>query len=152
MINEAAQSDLTESVAMMTGDGAEAVTGGSAPERPGFYFEPTVLGSVPAGQPALRRELFGPVAPVVTFATEDEAVALANDTTYGLAATAYTENLGRAHRIVKRLQAGSVQVNCQLVFDHDVPFGGHKQSGWGHEFGKEGIDMYMKTKSVWAQL
>jgi aldehyde dehydrogenase (NAD+) len=77
---------------------------------------------------------------------------LANDTTYGLAATAWTQDVGRAHRMLKRLNAGSVQVNCQLVFDHDVPFGGHKQSGWGHEFGKEGIDMYMKTKSAWIQL
>ena len=77
---------------------------------------------------------------------------VANDTTYGLAATVYTENVGRAHRIVKRLKAGSVQINCQLVFDHDVPFGGYKQSGWGHEFGKDGLEAYLKQKTVWAQL
>lgn len=99
-----------------------------------------------------QQEIFGPVVAILPFDDEDEAVAMANDTTYGLAATAWTENLGRAHRIVKRLQAGSVQVNCQLVFDHDVPFGGYKQSGWGHEFGKEGLEIYLKTKSVWAQL
>jgi aldehyde dehydrogenase (NAD+) len=64
----------------------------------------------------------------------------------------WTTNISRGHRLVKRLHAGSVQINCQLVFDHDVPFGGYKQSGWGHEFGKEGLDGYLKTKSVWAAL
>ena len=89
---------------------------------------------------------------ILPFDDDDEAVAMANDTTYGLAATAWTNNLSRAHRLAKRLQAGTVALNCQLVFDHAVPFGGYKQSGWGHEFGREGIEAYMKTKSVWAQL
>jgi len=71
---------------------------------------------------------------------------MANDTTYSLAATAWTNNLSRAHRLAKRLQAGTVTINCQLVFDHTVPFGGYKQSGWGHEFGREGIEAYLKTK------
>ena len=83
---------------------------------------------------------------------DDEAVAMANDTTYGLAATTWTTNLSRAHRLAKRLQAGTVTLNCQLVFDHGVPFGGYKQSGWGYEFGREGIEAYMQTKTVWAQL
>jgi len=118
----------------------------------GQFWAPTVLTDVTPDMVIYREETFGPIAPVVVFDDEDEVVAMANDTTYGLAATAWTQNVGRAHRMLKRLQAGSVQVNCQLVFDHDVPFGGHKQSGWGHEFGKEGIDMYMKTKSAWIQL
>ncbi|OBI17870.1 betaine-aldehyde dehydrogenase [Mycobacterium sp. E2462] len=134
------------------GDGVDVVAGGYRLDRKGYFVHPTVLTNVDPGMRLYQEEIFGPVVSILPFDDEDEAVALANDTTYGLAATAWTENLGRAHRIVKRLQAGSVQVNCQLVFDHDVPFGGHKQSGWGHEFGKEGIDMYMKTKSVWAQL
>jgi acyl-CoA reductase-like NAD-dependent aldehyde dehydrogenase len=133
-------------------EGVDVVTGGYRLDRKGYFVHPTVLTNVDPGMRLFQEEIFGPVVSILPFDDEDEAVALANDTTYGLAATAYTENLGRAHRIVKRLQAGSVQVNCQLVFDHDVPFGGHKQSGWGHEFGKEGIEMYMKTKSVWAQL
>ena len=106
MINEAAQSDLTESVAMMTGDGAEPVTGGGVPDLPGYYFEPTVLGSVPAGQPALQRELFGPVAPVVTFSTDDEAVALANDTVHGLAAYLYSGDLGAGCGSPRRWRRG----------------------------------------------
>ena len=133
-------------------DGVDVVTGGYRLDRKGYFVHPTVLTNVDPGMRLFQEEIFGPVVSILPFDDEDEAVAMANDTTYGLAATAYTENLGRAHRIVKRLQAGSVQINCQLVFDHDVPFGGHKQSGWGHEFGKEGIEMYMKTKSVWAQL
>jgi acyl-CoA reductase-like NAD-dependent aldehyde dehydrogenase len=134
-------------------DGVEVVTGGHRLDRKGYFVHPTVLTNVdPATSRLYKEEIFGPVVSILPFDDEDEVVAMANDTTYGLAATAWTENLGRAHRLVKRLQAGSVQVNCQLVFDHDVPFGGYKQSGWGHEFGKEGIDGYMKTKSVWAQL
>src|SRR6201992_1002873 len=133
-------------------DGVEVVTVGYRRDRRGYFVHPTVLTNVDTDMRLYQQEIFGPVVSILPFDDEDEAVTLANDTTYGLAATAYTENLGRAHRIVKRMQAGSGQVNCQLVFDHDVPFGGHKQSGWGHEFGKEGIDMYMKTKSVWMQL
>lgn len=117
-------------------DGVEVVTGGHRLDRKSYFVHPTVLTNVDPGMRLYREEIFGPVVSILSFDDEDEAVALANDTTYGLAATAWTENLGRAHRIMKRLQAGSVQVNCQLVFDHDVPFGGYKQSGWGHEFGK----------------
>lgn len=133
-------------------DGVEVVTGGYRLDRKGYFVHPTVLTNVDTSMRLYQQEIFGPVVTILPFDDEDEAVALANDTTYGLAATAWTQNVGRAHRMLKRLQAGSVQVNCQLVFDHDVPFGGHKQSGWGHEFGKEGIDMYMKTKSAWIQL
>ncbi|GAB1813952.1 aldehyde dehydrogenase family protein [Mycobacterium sp. MUNTM1] len=133
-------------------DGVEVVTGGHRLDRKGYFVHPTVLTNVDTSMRLYQQEIFGPVVTILPFDDEDEAVALANDTTYGLAATAWTENLGRAHRIMRRLQAGSVQVNCQLVFDHDVPFGGYKQSGWGHEFGKEGLEIYLKTKSVWAQL
>ena len=134
-------------------DGVEVVAGGHRLDRKGYFVHPTVLTNVdPATSRLYKEEIFGPVVPIIPFDDDDEAVALANDTTYGLAATAWTTNLGRAHRLAKRLQAGTVSLNCQLVFDHDVPFGGYKQSGWGHEFGHEGVDAYMKTKSVWAQL
>jgi acyl-CoA reductase-like NAD-dependent aldehyde dehydrogenase len=133
-------------------DGVDVVAGGHRLDRKGYFVHPTVLTNVDPGMRLYQQEIFGPVVSILPFDDEDEAIAMANDTTYGLAATVYTENLGRAHRVVKRLQAGSVQINCQLVFDPDVPFGGFKQSGWGHEFGKEGLDIYLKTKSVWAQL
>jgi aldehyde dehydrogenase (NAD+) len=134
-------------------DGVEVVTGGHRLDRKGYFVHPTVLTNVdPATSRLYQEEIFGPVVTILPFDDDDEAVALANDTTYGLAATAWTNNLSRAHRLGKRLQAGTVTINCQLVFDHAVPFGGYKQSGWGHEFGLEGVEAYLKTKSVWAQL
>ncbi|MEV5651281.1 aldehyde dehydrogenase family protein [Nocardia sp. NPDC052254] len=132
--------------------GVEVVTGGHRLDRKGYFVHPTVLTDVDRNLRLYQEEIFGPVVPILPFDDDDEAVALANDTTYGLAATVWTTNLGRAHRLAKRLQAGTVTLNCQLVFDHGVPFGGYKQSGWGHEFGREGVEAYMQTKSVWAQL
>ena len=99
-----------------------------------------------------QEEIFGPVVTILPFDDEDEAIALANDSTYGLAATAWTADLGRAHRVAKRLKAGTVGLNCQMQFDHSVPFGGYKQSGWGYESGKAGLDAYLQTKAVWAQM
>jgi acyl-CoA reductase-like NAD-dependent aldehyde dehydrogenase len=133
-------------------EGVEVVTGGHRLDRKGYFVHPTVLTNVTSDMRLYREEIFGPVVSIIPFDTEDEAVAMANDTSYGLAATAWTTNVSRAHRIVKRLQAGSVQVNCQLVFDHDLPFGGYKQSGWGQEFGREGLEAYLKNKSVVVQL
>jgi aldehyde dehydrogenase (NAD+) len=133
-------------------DGVEVVTGGHRLDRRGYFVHPTVLTNVHPGMRLYRQEIFGPVVTILPFDDEDEAVAMANDTTYGLAATVWTTNLSRAHRLAKRLRAGTVTLNCQLVFDHAVPFGGYKQSGWGHEFGREGIEAYLQTKSVWAQL
>ena len=89
---------------------------------------------------------------ILPFDDEDEAVALANNSSYGLAATTWTNDLGRAHRIAKRLKAGTVGLNCQMQFDHSMPFGGYKQSGWGYESGKAGIETYLQTKIVWAQM
>jgi acyl-CoA reductase-like NAD-dependent aldehyde dehydrogenase len=133
-------------------DGVEVVAGGHRLDRSGYFVHPTVLTNVDRASRLYKEEIFGPVVPIIPFDDDDEAVEMANDTTYGLAATAWTNDLSRAHRLAKRLQAGTVSLNCQLVFDHDVPFGGYKQSGWGHEFGREGIEAYLQTKSVWAQL
>jgi len=134
-------------------DGVEVVSGGYRVDRKGYFVKPTVLTNVdPATSRLYREEIFGPVVTILPFDDDDEAVAMANDTSYGLAATAWTTNLARAHNLGRRLQAGTVTLNCQLVFDHNVPFGGYKQSGMGHEFGYEGIDGYLKTKSIWAAL
>ncbi|WP_019925258.1 aldehyde dehydrogenase [Nocardia sp. BMG111209] len=134
-------------------DGVEYVTGGQRLDRPGYFVRPTVVTNVdPATSRLFKEEIFGPVVTVLPFDTEEEAVALANDSTYGLAATVYTKDLGRAHRVAKRLQAGTVSLNCQLVFDHSMPFGGYKQSGWGFESGRAGIETYLQTKFVWAQM
>ncbi|BBY06712.1 aldehyde dehydrogenase family protein [Mycobacterium noviomagense] len=133
-------------------DGVDIVTGGHRLDRKGYFVHPTVLTNVATTSRLFQEEIFGPVVAVLPFDDEDEAVALANDTTYGLAATAWTTNLARAHRIAKRLKAGTVGLNCQMQFDHSMPFGGYKQSGWGLESGKAGLETYLQTKIVWAQL
>jgi len=100
-------------------EGVEVVTGGHRLDRKGYFVHPTVLTNVDPAMRLYQQEIFGPVVTILPF-DDDEAVAMANDTTYGLAATAWTNNLSRAHRLGKRLQAGTVTINCQLVFDHAV--------------------------------
>jgi phenylacetaldehyde dehydrogenase len=134
-------------------DGAEIVTGGRRLDRKGYFVHPTVVTNLdPDTSRLFQEEIFGPVVTILPFDDEDEAVALANNSTYGLAATVWTKDLGRSHRLAKRLKAGTVGLNCAFPYDHSMPFGGYKQSGWGHESGKAGIDTYLQTKIVWAQM
>jgi len=133
-------------------DSVDVITGGHRLDRRGYFVHPTVLANVDPAMRLYQQEIFGPVVTVLPFDDDDEAVALANDSDYGLAATAWTRDLSRAHRLAKRLESGTVSLNCQLVFDHSVPFGGYKQSGWGHEWGREGVESFLQTKSVYAQL
>ncbi|MFZ3292988.1 MAG: aldehyde dehydrogenase family protein [Mycobacterium sp.] len=134
-------------------DGAEIVTGGHRLDRKGYFVHPTVVTNLdPDTSRLFQEEIFGPVVTVVPFDDEDEAVELANNSTYGLAATVWTKDLGRSHRLAKRLKAGTVGLNCAFPYDHSMPFGGYKQSGWGHESGKAGIETYLQTKIVWAQM
>src|ERR1700689_921831 len=125
--------------------GATVVTGGSRPAREGCYYQPTVLTGVPPGSEILREEIFGPVAPIVSFTTEDEAVALANDTEYGLVAYVYTGDLARGLRVSERIDSGMVGLNRGLVSDPAAPFGGTKQSGIGREGGHEGVLDYTES-------
>jgi aldehyde dehydrogenase (NAD+) len=134
-------------------DGAEIVTGGHRLDRKGYFVHPTVVTNVdPDTSRLFQEEIFGPVVTILPFDDEDEAVDLANNSTYGLAATVWTKDLGRSHRLAKRLKAGTVGLNCAFPYDHSMPFGGYKQSGWGHESGKAGIETYLQTKIVWAQM
>ena len=134
-------------------EGVEVVTGGYRLDRKGYFVHPTVVTNVdPDSSRLFQEEIFGPVVTILPFDDDDEAVALANNSTYGLAATAWTKDLGRAHRLAKRLKAGTVGLNCQMQYDHSMPFGGYKQSGWGLESGKAGIEAYLQTKIVWAQM
>jgi phenylacetaldehyde dehydrogenase len=133
-------------------DGVDVVSGGERIDRRGYFVHPTVLTSVKTTSRLFQEEIFGPIVTILPFDDDDEAVALANDSTYGLAATAWTKDLGRAHRIAKRLKAGTIGLNCQMQFDQSMPFGGYKQSGWGYESGKAGLDTYLQTKIVWAQM
>ncbi len=130
--------------------GVEVVTGGKRLDRRGYFVEPAVLTNVREDMRLMREEIFGPVVAVVPFDEEEEAIAMANDTPYGLAGAVWTQDSARAHRLAKRVEAGMVWLNCQLVADPAMPFGGYKQSGWGLEYGWAGVDAYLKTKTVYT--
>lgn len=132
--------------------GAKALCGGERLDGPGYFYAPTVLGAVPADARVFAEEIFGPVAPVTTFETEDEAVAAANRTEYGLVAYVYTRDVQRAFRVIDALDTGMIGLNQGLVSNAGAPFGGVKQSGFGREGGFEGIDEYLETKYVAAAL
>jgi succinate-semialdehyde dehydrogenase/glutarate-semialdehyde dehydrogenase len=126
--------------------GARVTTGGERVERPGYFYAPTVLRDVQPGSRLLAEEIFGPVLGVTTFETEDEAVATANATEYGLVSYAYTRDLGRAHRLIDSLETGMMGLNTGLVSNAAAPFGGVKASGLGREGSHEGIAEYLETK------
>ncbi|PZT92972.1 MAG: NAD-dependent succinate-semialdehyde dehydrogenase [Gordonia sp. (in: high G+C Gram-positive bacteria)] len=126
--------------------GAGLVTGGNRIDRAGSFFAPTVLTNITAGSDILREEIFGPVVAIVPFDTEDEAVALANNTEYGLVSYVYTESLSRGQRMIDRLATGMMGLNVGVVSNAAAPFGGWKMSGLGREGGAEGIHEYLQTK------
>ncbi|MEK9908018.1 MAG: NAD-dependent succinate-semialdehyde dehydrogenase [Aquiluna sp.] len=128
--------------------GAKVLLGGEVPDGPGYFYPPTVLASVPESCEILSNEIFGPVAPICTFKTEDEAVAMANNTEYGLVAYAFTKDLNRGLRLAERLETGMFGVNTGLVSNPAGPFGGVKQSGLGREGSLEGIEEYLETVYV----
>ena len=128
--------------------GADALVGGEPIDGPGAFYMPTVLASVPDGARVLSEEIFGPVAPLRTFSSEDEAVAAANATEYGLVAYVYTQDLKRAFRVIERLQVGMVGLNQGIVSNPAAPFGGVKASGIGREGGREGIEEFLDMKYV----
>ncbi|MEI6404957.1 MAG: aldehyde dehydrogenase [Actinomycetes bacterium] len=141
---------IQDLVARSVEQGATVLTGGKQPDtHAGFYFEPTVLDCVSPETACVQEELFGPVLSVLTFKTESEAVALANDSKYGLASGVFTRDLGRAHRMVRKIRAGIVWVNTYRVISPMMPFGGYGMSGYGREGGAESILDYTRTKSVW---
>lgn len=129
--------------------GAQLIAGGALHGERGYFYQPTVLTATDCQNIAAREEIFGPVGVVIPFDSEEEAVALANDTEYGLAGGVWTENLGRAHRVAAGIRTGTVWVNTYNAFDAASPFGGYKQSGWGREMGEQALDLYSEIKSVW---
>jgi succinate-semialdehyde dehydrogenase/glutarate-semialdehyde dehydrogenase len=128
--------------------GATVAVGGVAPEGPGHFYPATVLADLPADSRILKEEVFGPVAPVIGFDTEEEGIAAANATEYGLAAYIYTQGLDRALRVAEAIEAGMVGVNRGVISDPAAPFGGVKESGFGREGGTEGIEEYLDTKYI----
>jgi succinate-semialdehyde dehydrogenase/glutarate-semialdehyde dehydrogenase len=128
--------------------GARVLCGGERVDGPGHFYRPTVLTDVPGDARLLREEIFGPVAPIRAFDTEEEAIAAANDTEFGLVAYVYTADLERALRVCERIETGMVGLNQGVVSNAGAPFGGVKQSGIGREGGPEGIEEYLETKYV----
>jgi len=150
LIDEAGRAKVEELVSDAVDRGAKPAVGGQRTDGAGYFFAPTVVGGVEPGSRILREEVFGPVAPVATFETDDEAIAAANDTEFGLVSYAFTSSWDRALRLMDELQSGMVGLNRGLVSNPAAPFGGIKQSGFGREGGPEGIQEYLDVKYVTA--
>jgi succinate-semialdehyde dehydrogenase/glutarate-semialdehyde dehydrogenase len=148
LIDDDQRSKVAELVDDATAKGAKVLTGGGPVGERGYFFAPTVLADVPRDATLLREEIFGPVAPVTPFATDEEAIAAANDSEFGLVAYAFTRDLGRALRVTEALEVGMLGLNKGLVSNPAAPFGGVKESGFGREGGAEGIEEYLAVKYV----
>jgi acyl-CoA reductase-like NAD-dependent aldehyde dehydrogenase len=131
-------------------EGATLIMGGARLERPGYFVPPTVITTENLDSKIVREEIFGPVATLIPFEGEAQAIAIANQSDYGLAGGVWTENLGRAHRVAAGIRTGTIWINTYNNFDAASPFGGYKQSGWGREMGPEALELYTETKSVWV--
>jgi succinate-semialdehyde dehydrogenase / glutarate-semialdehyde dehydrogenase len=152
LIDDDQRGKVQELVEDAVSKGANVLLGGHPADGPGYFYAPTVLDDVPHTARLLKEEIFGPVAPVTTFRTEEEAVAEANDTIYGLVAYVFTNDLKRAFRVCEALETGMVGLNQGMVSNPAAPFGGVKQSGFGREGGPEGIDEYLETKYIAVNL
>jgi len=148
LIDSAQRGRVADLVEDATKRGASVVTGGERTGERGHFYRPTVLRGVPVDAEMFREEIFGPVAPITTFSGVDEAVALANDTEYGLVSYVYTKDTGRLLTVCERLKTGMVGANQGLVSNPAAPFGGVKHSGYGREGGPEGIEEYLDVKYV----
>ncbi|MFB4203892.1 Glutarate-semialdehyde dehydrogenase DavD [wastewater metagenome] len=146
LINDAAVEKVTALVADATAQGARTLTGGARHAGGGRFFQPTLLADVNTGMRLAREEIFGPVAPVFRFTTEDQAVAMANDTEYGLAAYFYSRDAARTWRVSEALEYGMVGINTGLLSAAEAPFGGMKASGLGREGARQGLEEYLETK------
>lgn len=146
-----ARDRLTEQVDRSVEAGATVLTGGTPLDRPGAFYPPTVLADVPEDCPAVREELFGPVAAVFEIADDAEAIELANDTEFGLGASIWTTDRARGERLGRRIEAGCVYLNQLVKSDPRVPFGGIKRSGYGRELAEPGIKEFVNRKTVWVE-
>ena len=148
LIDQAARDGVHELVQDAIGKGAQVLVGGGPREGAGYFYEPTVLAGVSADARVQSEEIFGPVAPVISFTDDDEAIALANATVYGLSSYVFTQDIGRAFKVIEALETGMVGFNQGMVSNAGAPFGGVQQSGYGREGGPEGLQEYLETKYV----
>jgi succinate-semialdehyde dehydrogenase / glutarate-semialdehyde dehydrogenase len=148
LIDDDQRGKVEELVEDARSKGANVVVGGERSDGAGYFYKPTVLGDIPDGARMLSEEIFGPVAPVKGFESEDEAIAAANNTEYGLVAYVFTRDINRAFRVIESLETGMIGFNQGMVSNAGAPFGGVKQSGFGREGGPEGIEEYLETKYV----
>jgi succinate-semialdehyde dehydrogenase/glutarate-semialdehyde dehydrogenase len=148
LIDEDQRSKVEELVEDAREKGAKVLVGAQKVDGQGYFYQPTVLNDVPKEADLRYEEIFGPVAPIFSFDSEEEAIAAANDTEYGLVAYVFTSNLKRALRVIEKLEVGMVGLYQGMVSNAAAPFGGVKQSGFGREGGAEGIEEYLETKYV----
>jgi succinate-semialdehyde dehydrogenase/glutarate-semialdehyde dehydrogenase len=148
LVNASSRDKVRDLVDDAVAGGARTLVGGTVPDGEGYFYPPTVVTDVPAGARLLRDEIFGPVAPIVSFTDPAEAIALANDTEYGLVAYVYTGDLARGLRVAEALEAGMIGLNRGIVSDPAAPFGGVKQSGVGREGGHAGMLEYLEPKYI----
>ncbi|MDX2041101.1 MAG: NAD-dependent succinate-semialdehyde dehydrogenase [Acidobacteriota bacterium] len=148
LIDEAGMAKALAHIEDAVARGARVLCGGKRVGDKGFFLEPTVLADVPKDAQCMQEETFAPIAPITPFDSEEEAIALANGSAYGLSAYAFTGNLDRAFRLMEGLEAGTIGINDGVPTTSNAPFGGMKQSGWGRELGSEGLDAFLETKHV----
>jgi len=148
LVNEDGRKKVISLVDDAVKKGAKVLTGGERPDGPGFFYPATVLTNVPDSAEMLRDEIFGPVASIQSFKSEDEVIKRANDTEYGLVAYLYTRDLSRGMRVSEKLDFGMIGLNRGLVSDPAAPFGGMKQSGIGREGAHEGLMEFLETQYV----
>jgi len=152
LISDAHLQKVMGYIDLATKEGGAIVTGGHRLERPGYFVEPTIITGLGCDCRVLQEEIFGPVVTITPFDTEADAIAFANSTRYGLSATVWTRNLSRAHRVAANLDAGTIWINCWLLRDLRVPFGGMKESGVGREGGFESLNFFTEAKNVCVKI
>jgi aldehyde dehydrogenase (NAD+) len=144
MISEQQRARALDIISSAISDGARAVTGGSAPDLPGFFLEPTILAGLPTGHSVVQEEIFGPVLAIQSFRTLDEALEKANNTPYGLSGGVWTDKGAKIFKVTRGIKAGVIWANTFNKFDPSSPFGGYKESGYGREGGRHGLRPYVE--------